>query len=104
MGLPPHIRRRGRNPFDRAQLGIVVRRAERGPVGLKLTDARIKLMRAIADGKVKPGKGSHSAGYRWAGTTVTSRVAELVKARWATVSGGKVRLTDAGRAALDGAP
>jgi hypothetical protein len=69
-----------------------------------MTVPRAKLMRAIAAGEVKAGQGSYVGDWRWAGTTVTGRVNQLLRAGWAEVVKRHVELTDAGRKALDGAP
>lgn len=103
--FPGHYPRRHKNPFDKQVLGVAVRRAEAAqePVLLKLTEPRIKLMRAVEAGEVKAGQGSYIGDWRWSGLTVTARVTQLLKAGWAEVEGKHVTLTEAGKTALGGA-
>lgn len=102
--IPP-FRRKTRSPYDRQVLGVRVRAAEAAtqPIALKLTEPRLKLMRAIAAGEVKVGHGSYANHWRWSGTTVTERVGQLLGADWVHVVAKHVELTEAGRAVLDGA-
>lgn len=103
--MPP-IRRRPKALHDRAALGTY-----RGPARLteppKLTGNRLMLMRAIAAGEVKAGSGQYVNAWRLhqggAHVTVTRRVNELIACGWAT-GGPTPALTEAGQAALDGAP
>lgn len=101
MPFPPPFRRRGsRDPYRNQVLGVVVRQAEREPSPLKLTEPRVKLMRAIEAKEVKLGKGRFAQDWRWRGDTVTQRVNLIIRAGWAEPKGAHVELTEAGRVVL----
>jgi len=105
----PYARRKPRNPFDRAALGVRVRMAERSAAPLNMTEARRKLMEAVDRGEIRPGTKRFEGGYRWhhgpgqGSETVTSRVLDLLSADWAVLNDGHVELTLAGREAMGGA-
>lgn len=100
--MTPPFRRRPSNAYAGQVLGVRVRAAEVAtqPMPLKLTEPRVKLMRAISGGEVKAGRDSYAGHWRWHGLTVSKRVKQLLDARWAQVVAKHVELTDAGRAVL----
>lgn len=78
---------RRRDPFARAQIApLRLRRATGQPIELHPNLARLSLLRAVAAGDVKPGRGRYAGGWRWSGVTVTNRINELAQAEWITVS------------------
>jgi hypothetical protein len=97
---PPYIRRKLRSPFDKAALGVLVRRAERGVQQLNVTEYRLTLLRAIERKEIKAGRGSFDGHWRWHGSTVTAACLEMLHARWVEPVGAHLELTDAGRDVL----
>lgn len=74
-----------------------------GPGQLFPTKVRMALLAAIKSGEVR--RDVHASFIRYqtdAGSNVTARVAEVIRAGWAEDVDKTLRLTDAGRAELEG--
>lgn len=98
--MNPRYRRKPSSPFNKQVLGVAVRIAEREPRPLKLTEFRVKLMRAIDNGEVKAGHGSYIGQWRWQGMTITGKVLQLIHAGWVCQVKQHAELTDAGKLVL----
>lgn len=100
--MPP-IRRKPRNPYDKAALGVY-----RGPARLNeppaLTPYRRRVLEAIGRKEIHRGKGQYERAWRWSddGIVVTASkwVDEALRCGWAKVVGAHVELTTDGQAAL----
>lgn len=100
--MPPHIRRRRRDPLAGQVLGVY-----KGPPRKleppKLTPYRLTLLRAIKAGEVKRGQGQYAQAWRWhhGGTSVTCTkwITEFIGCGWAHL-GKHLELTEAGKAQL----